>query len=231
MTDPKRWSDAGDCATDIEQLLVRGGQAWPMPSAQKLAVWGQIQHALPPTPALPDPAGQASLLALPTVKALCLLVALSGLVGGGYHVFAKRHAASPSDDLPVVTSVSVMPPVVEPPGAEPSSSATPEASTPAPVASHAAPPSRASQLREESLTVIAARQALRDGDAKGALRLLELARQRFRLGSLLEEREALTIQALAKSGNKALAASRAQAFINSHPRSPHAADVQRYVAE
>jgi hypothetical protein len=91
--------------------------------------------------------------------------------------------------------------------------------------------SRASQLREESLAVMAARQALRANDPLKALRLLEQAQQRFRKGALTEEREALSIEALAKAGQSARASTRAQAFLTHYPRSPHAADIQRFVTK
>jgi hypothetical protein len=231
MTAPKRWSDAGDGSTEVEQMLVRSGQDSPMPSAQKQAVWSQIQSALPPAALLPAPSSPSQLLAMPVVKALCLVVALSGLVAGGYHVFVPKRSAAPIDGLPVVASVLVAPPTVPLPSLVQSSAVSPEATLPASATSHAPLPSRASQLREESLAVIAARQALRNNDANGALRLLERAQQQFKKGALLEEREALTIQALAKSGRVTQAAGRAKAFMNSYPRSPHAADVQRYLAE
>jgi len=83
-------------------------------------------------------------------------------------------------------------------------------------------------LREESLAVMAARQVLRTNDTKGALRLLEQAQRRFGKGGLAEEREALTIEALARSGQTARASMRAAAFLRNHPRSPHATDVQQF---
>lgn len=86
-----------------------------------------------------------------------------------------------------------------------------------------------SLLREESQAVLAARQALRAGDATTGLRILEKAQQRFGAGILSEEREALWIEALARSGDRSRAAKRARAFLSGHPRSPHTADVQRYV--
>lgn len=87
-----------------------------------------------------------------------------------------------------------------------------------------------SQLKEESQAVLAARRALRAGDAATGLRILEKAQQRFGVGALSEEREALWIEALARSGDAARASKRAKAFLSSHPRSPHTADVQRYVS-
>ena len=84
-----------------------------------------------------------------------------------------------------------------------------------------------SRLAEESSSVIAARQAFRDGDPARCLRLLETARAEFPDGSLAQEREALTIQALARSGQRDLAAQRAVRFLREHPESPHAADFRQ----
>jgi hypothetical protein len=112
-------------------------------------------------------------------------------------------------------------------------SATPE-TTPAPVpapttqaaSSDAKPPASSSQLREESIALLAARAALRAGDAARSLTLLEQARVRFPRGALGQEREALTIQALAQSGERASARRRADAFLRAHPQSPYVADVR-----
>jgi hypothetical protein len=86
-----------------------------------------------------------------------------------------------------------------------------------------------SQLREESLAVLEVRQTLRTGDAGSALKLLEQARARFPRGALGQEREALTIEALAQSGARAAAERRAALFLRAYPKSPYAADVQRYL--
>ena len=87
-----------------------------------------------------------------------------------------------------------------------------------------------SQLGEESLAVLTIRQALRSGNHGLALQLLEQARGRFPRGTLGQEREALMIEALAQSGARAAAEKRAVAFLRAYPKSPYAADVQRYTA-
>ncbi len=88
----------------------------------------------------------------------------------------------------------------------------------------------ASALREESQNLLEARAALRGGNPSAALDLLSRARTRFPRGALAQEREALTIEALYRSGQKQLASQRADAFLRQFPRSPHAADVRRYLA-
>jgi len=237
MTDPIRWSEAGDSATETEQMLVRSGQAQQMPSEEKRALWSQIAGALPPAgvPTVAQTAaglGSGSLLALKGLKALCVLAAASGLVIAGYHWLKQSRPAAvekPALALAASLAPAVTAPVsaleVAPVAPQPEALSASAAATQAPASSHA------SQLREESLAVMAARQALRSNDAPRALHLLEQAQQRFKKGALAEEREALSIEALARSGQIARASTRAQAFLTSYPRSPHAADVQRFITK
>lgn len=123
------------------------------------------------------------------------------------------------------------------PSAEPSSSPRSVAIEPRPSAVPTTTPSvepsvaaaeRESMLREESRLVADARDALRRGDASGALGMLEQIRTKFPGGVLAQEREALTIEALARSGRKADAAARASAFVKAYPTSPLAARVQQF---
>jgi outer membrane protein assembly factor BamD (BamD/ComL family) len=75
--------------------------------------------------------------------------------------------------------------------------------------------------------VLEARAALRAGDAARCLTLLEQARARFPRGALGQEREALTVEALARAGQSAAAKRRAAAFLRAHPQSPYVADLRR----
>jgi outer membrane protein assembly factor BamD (BamD/ComL family) len=86
----------------------------------------------------------------------------------------------------------------------------------------------ADALRDEIALVAAARAALRSGDGPGALASLEKARKQHPRGALLQEREVLTIEALAKSGDAAGASRRASAFLRAFPTSPHAAHVRTF---
>jgi outer membrane protein assembly factor BamD (BamD/ComL family) len=90
---------------------------------------------------------------------------------------------------------------------------------------------RASHLHEESAMILDARSVLRAGDPSRALRLLDGARARFPQGILAQEREALAIEALVRSGQRALAAKRAESFLRDYPKSPHAADVRSFALE
>lgn len=88
-----------------------------------------------------------------------------------------------------------------------------------PVSPHPPP---ASGLREESLLVASARARLASGDGPGALELLDQLNRQHPAGVLMQEREALSIQALAQVGQTSSAVARARAFLARHPQSPHA---------
>jgi outer membrane protein assembly factor BamD (BamD/ComL family) len=85
-----------------------------------------------------------------------------------------------------------------------------------------------SHLAEEARAVLAARNALRSSDPSSALRALDDARARFPDGSLGQEREALTIEALSRAGRKQAASARARAFLARFPNSPLASNVRRF---
>jgi hypothetical protein len=110
----------------------------------------------------------------------------------------------------------------------PSGSATP-AAVGAPSSSSEPVPAPESRLSDEAHAVLAARAALRSGNPAAALRELSDARALFPRGALVQEREALTIEALARAGQSGAASARAQAFLNRFPRSPHAEDVRRFI--
>jgi outer membrane protein assembly factor BamD (BamD/ComL family) len=88
---------------------------------------------------------------------------------------------------------------------------------------------RISRLREERAMLEEARDALRRGDAAGALQKLEQARARFPGGVLGQEREALAIEALFRGGQRAAASARGAAFLRAYPLSPHATRIQSFV--
>lgn len=81
--------------------------------------------------------------------------------------------------------------------------------------------------RAESRRIARARALLRGSNARGALVELEAVRRDFPNGTLAQEREALSIEALLALGEKANARERAGAFLSRYPKSPHAALVRR----
>jgi hypothetical protein len=85
-----------------------------------------------------------------------------------------------------------------------------------------------SQLEEEAALLRAARQQLRQGALAAAFASLETSRQRFSAPALEQEREALMIELLYRSGQRAAAAARARAFLQQHVESPHRGQVQKF---
>jgi hypothetical protein len=85
-----------------------------------------------------------------------------------------------------------------------------------------------SQLEEEAALLKAARQQLRQGALAAAFATLETSRQRFSASALEQEREALMIELLYRSGQRAAAAARARAFLQQHAESPHRGQLQKF---
>jgi hypothetical protein len=81
------------------------------------------------------------------------------------------------------------------------------------------PSSSASTLSSESALLDAARTALERGDPAAALESLRKHRARFPAGSLSEERDALTVVALARAGRRDEARGAAERFQKQHPGS------------
>ena len=227
MTDPKRLTEANE-GSDGERELLLAGRAARLPESDRRALWASIALSLPSVGSPPSP-GKGPVTAGPGLspyltKALILLGAVTGLSLGASQLWPRTPLAARSTTslarpaLPTHPSSGVEPtPVV---AREP---ATAPSVTPSDARAR---PTTTSQLREESVAIWEARSALRGGDAARSLTLLEQARVRFPRGALGQEREALTIQALAQSGEHASARRRAVAFLRAHPQSPYVADVR-----
>ena len=93
---------------------------------------------------------------------------------------------------------------------------------PSPASAPAASPSVASEV----MVLDRAREALRRGDPRRAMRALDQHESKFQEGALTEEAELLRIEALLEQRKPAQAAARARAFMSAHPRSPHLARVR-----
>jgi hypothetical protein len=83
-------------------------------------------------------------------------------------------------------------------------------------------PDHQSQLKEEADLLRQARAKLRAGELANALELLDESKRRFAAPELYQEREALLIELLARTGRTTAAAERARVFLRSFPESPHA---------
>jgi hypothetical protein len=230
MSDPRRWSEGGE-DSELARELVLAGQSRRMPESERRAVWAGIALGLPAHTPTPDlgaaaPGAAGSVLSAYLTKGAIFLATLGAVGIGALQLWPSHEPpfkSAPSSSAPRA-------PVAVQPDPQPLSSVTTaEVTAPPAVAPSSAKPrvGAESQLREESLAVLEARSALRSGDAARCLALLEQARVRFPRGGLGQEREALTIEALAKTGQSAVARRRAEAFLRAHPKSPYVADVRR----
>jgi hypothetical protein len=87
-----------------------------------------------------------------------------------------------------------------------------------------------SSLEGEVAALDLARTALAGGDATGTLQRLDQYEQAFPRGALRPEATYLRIQALSKSGQSGAARTLAARFLASHPKSPHAAQLQTLIS-
>jgi hypothetical protein len=85
---------------------------------------------------------------------------------------------------------------------------------------------RVSQLEGETRALRRARDELRAGKLADAFASLEASRRQFSAPELYQEREALMIELLFRSGQRAVAAQRARDFLGRFPESPHAQQIQ-----
>jgi hypothetical protein len=85
-----------------------------------------------------------------------------------------------------------------------------------------------SRLDEEALLLRRARAEVRSGALAAAFATLEASREKFSAPELYQEREALLIELLHRSGQSERARERARAFLRRFPESPHAAAVRAF---
>lgn len=87
--------------------------------------------------------------------------------------------------------------------------------------------SEGDRARLESQRVAEARGLIRAGRAQEAIVALEQLTRDFPEGILIQERVALTVEALAQTGQRARAEALAREFMRLYPSSPHTASVRR----
>jgi len=166
-----------------------------------------------------------------------ILVGVSVIGAGAYWITGSVSES----ELPPVRAV-VEPAIDEAPeptpqapspmeAAEPERAAKPSPEVAAPLKRAqrpAAATSTASTLAEESRLLARARKLIQSGSAGQALEVLAESRSRFPRSILHQEREVLTIEALAKSGSTGAAKARADKFLERYPKSAHADKVRAF---
>jgi hypothetical protein len=91
-------------------------------------------------------------------------------------------------------------------------------------------PPRVSQLEAETRALRRARDELRTGKLTDAFATLEASQRQFSAPELYQEREALMIELLYRSGQVTAAERRASAFLSRFPESPHVQQIRRFAA-
>jgi hypothetical protein len=159
---------------------------------------------------------------IPTVWKLAALVAL----GGGTALLAwparRSRTSPPSATVSVAPAAYAPPPALVPTAPapaepEPNVAASEPVSPPPSAASDAASPVSSSRREISQLVQI---RALLKRNPAAAYRLARRSEQEFPHGLLREERQALSIVALAQTGALSAAGQQAQAFFARYPHSP-----------
>jgi hypothetical protein len=247
MNDPQRLLDGGEALTADERRALQADVHRSSPLGAKGAVWGALgvkitaltasAHAA--AAAAPSLSG-AAVTALSIVKWAGTGALLGTAVSATVFVAVPRgpvHSTRPSAVVSSSVSSAVTPRATvtpDPPAAEPPLAA--ESASPANGDGLRAPAKTASEREgeaqpfaqeSESRRVARARTLLRSGDAAGALQELRMLEREESRGLLLQEREALLIEAFSALGQREVARDRAALFLRRYPTSPHARAVLR----
>ncbi|MES1182911.1 MAG: hypothetical protein ABUL60_03800 [Myxococcales bacterium] len=252
MSAPKRWLDGGDDLTPEERRTLGADLAHDAPPHAKRAVRAalalKLTAASAAAAAAPSAArgsvqkgAAAKLMSLTVVKSAAVGFALSAVVGAGFSLRDRQDVAHAGTDGTVRNAPSApsSPALRAPAG---SAATLPPAPSSAPNDAPQGRAQRHSVVREaagaspslpvdaspsESQRVAEARALLRAGRASDALAALQALERDEPNGLLAQEREALSIQALAALGQRDRARQRAAAFTQRYPDSPHLAVVRR----
>jgi hypothetical protein len=251
MKDPERLLiSSGD---DLERELLGSLRGDAPPTGAKAETWRKVGAQLAAVSIIGGTVGSAAAttattgivatLAKASAVKLAIGIAAAALVVGGGAVMVHRigsHAVAPPDAVIPVTNDAreralAAAPVEPVPDREvPPAPAAVVTSHGESVYSSGPPkaigePTMRDRLDAESALLTAARADLRGGDAEAAQATLARMQAEFPHGVLAQEREVLTIEALAADGKADAASRRARAFMAAHPESPHSARLARFV--
>jgi hypothetical protein len=239
MSDPPRLLAGADGLDPEERRALEAGRRLRPPRAHRALVLGAVlaQTGL----AAASGAGAASAVVVGKWVAVGMVAGAVAMAGSGLLFEAEHERQAPVAQAASAPNVrpAPLPPAPLPPAAisnEPGDpEVTPPEDAPTPLlpvkpaklsASSETAPDALGAARAEAQAVKEARARLREGDAHGAYaRLRRLASEQPR-GTLVEEREALTIEALAMLGQKTAARERAESFAELYPLSPYLARVR-----
>ncbi len=232
MTNPQRLLN-GELPESARRALRAGADIEPPPGAAE-----QVWAALPKAGAAGASPGRAG--ASPVVKLVVIGGVFAGVVAGALVLRPRsrareQHAAGVELLAPKAVASSALSatrPVPEKAADAPAgrrgpahagalvNKAVAAPASPVPPGAATQRDAAAEDVAGEIALVAAARRALHSGDTARAQSLLDQCDARFPRGVLGQEREALRIETLERSGQRAAAAVRAQGFVRRYPDSP-----------
>jgi len=223
------WLQDPDPSLRDERLLLKRLNAQQPPPGSVDQGWAALSAALPGLKAAATTAaGTAASYGLAAKIAVGVVAAGAALWGGSRSL--ERDASEPVVRPATPSSAKVATPAIDPPPAPPR-----QAAQPPPLESADRPPAPAARssvsttLGEEGRLVSKAHQLIQSGQGAEALKVLRTLESRYPRSVLSQEREVLTIEALGATGDSAAARARARRFLERHPKTPHAARLQRFV--
>lgn len=247
MTDPKRWRDGEEGAAVV--ALIDALRADEPSVEAREALWAKLAPMVPPGGSGSGTGGGGGSGSAIGAKAIGLGIGAIGIVTIVAWIATRppptvetprtevtpsaSHAtiveAPPVESAPVIEAVEPTPSMTAVRPRTMSSAiarAVPSASSTSSASSSTG--SAVDRLREEAEGVKRARQHLRDKNPGAALAELDRLAKLVPAGPLAEEREVLTIEALAASGDREGARRRAERFLFERPNSVHAARVRAF---
>lgn len=225
-----------DAALDAEERrLLRAGLGMGVPQSAKRAVWVALASQLPGVAAASTATTATALTTASLVK-----YGVAGVLLGATTVTTVAlvrspgaspgvPAAAPATAAPAPPPAPVEPPRAEPPRVEevPSVASVAPVVVAPPSVAPLPPPAAPVTLDTEARRVAAARSLVRAGRTREALAALDALSRDLPHGELVQEREALAIEALLTLGERAEARRRAMSFLERYPNSPHASAARR----
>lgn len=208
-----RWDDWRPVAAAVHVPTAHPERAAPVPRSERPGTEelpGLQERASSPGPSRRHETPGKRRGGAPTTERPSAAATAAGAVSAPTGAISATAVASVSD-APAETADAAEAPVLPPP--EPSR-----------------PPSRTlrgSRLAEESQLVLEARQGLRAGHVAAVFRQLEAAKARFSGGALVQEREALAIEALWGMGEREAARARVTSFSRAYPESPYVSQLRQ----
>jgi hypothetical protein len=240
MSDLTPFTDDDSALDAEERRLLRAGRDMGVPRGAKRAVWVALAAGIPSVAAATTATasvlttaslvkyGAIGVLLGATTMTTVTLVRTSGSAPAPTPP-ASAMAAPPRSPLAVEESGENAAPAgiaLPPPSAAPAVAPGERRAVPSPAAVAPAR-SEVASSDTESRRVAAARALQRAGRTREALSALDGIARDLPNGELVQEREALAIEALLTLGDRAAARQRATAFTRRFPDSPHTATARR----